>query len=464
MSHGGQPELQGRSALIDEWDDMLRRTPPGVRARVAEVARVHADRLAEQFYDTMLARPDAAALLSNELVRTRLSASLALWVRDLFAVDGPGLEAQTAHQLHIGEIHARIGVPLHLVMSGARLLARELVRALPQDDEPPGAHHHFYIWESIDLAIEAMSLAFVGGAIRSARAAESYRIHSMAQNMDMERERQRAALLDWAQTVLFELDEPSPGRLQRLTGSEFGLWLSHRGAAAFEHVPELTAIRDLVARVDDVVMPRLEVVRADEVESRRALTRELNQLLSEIKHLLSALFQAQADTDGARDVVTHLPNRRFLPTVLAREIAIHREMGTGFAVMQVDIDELRLMNERHGREGGDVILRGLTGIIGDLLGTGDFVFRIGGDDFLVILVECDVARAEAVAEAVRVRAESATFLMLDGAPVSVGVSIGLAMFDGHPDPDMLVMSSERALRAAKAAGGGTWRRGELGVR
>lgn len=101
------------------WAALQQRASVPARQRLAELAHQHADHLAGRFYEQMLADPASAALLSHEQVQTRLHRSMQRWVATLLASEkdgGPGVEPLLAQQVHIGDVHARINVPVHLVL------------------------------------------------------------------------------------------------------------------------------------------------------------------------------------------------------------------------------------------------------------------------------------------------------------------------------------------------------------
>ncbi|WYX60464.1 hypothetical protein WJ967_26385 [Achromobacter xylosoxidans] len=131
-------------------------------------------------------------------------------------------------------------IPIHLVMAGARILKNEIAQRLRASDLDGMAASIAtqYVCNLFDLAIEQMSRAFMRDINRGARNDEAYRLFALGQNISTERERQRAALLEWSQAVLIGLHYRAPEQvLPRLAASEFGLWLQHKGGVLFERRP-----------------------------------------------------------------------------------------------------------------------------------------------------------------------------------------------------------------------------------
>src|SRR5690606_18471393 len=202
----------------------------------------------------MLADPHAAVFLSHEQVQNRLSHSMQRWVLTvLTSRPEDDLEAVIDLQRTIGDVHARIEIPVSLVLRGARypkgrlrrLVERQATEAVTRRDAARlGA-------DIIDLAVEIICFAYSQSHDRNSRAEEAYRLFSVAQNLGAEKERQRAALLDWENQLMFNLAVGSSlSSLPRLTSSEFGLWFRHKAAHAFQGSPNAAGILETILKID----------------------------------------------------------------------------------------------------------------------------------------------------------------------------------------------------------------------
>ncbi|HLO95707.1 MAG TPA: protoglobin domain-containing protein, partial [Burkholderiaceae bacterium] len=163
-----------------EWQALLDATPQPCRAWLSGVVQVHAPRLAADFYVAMMNHPQAQAFLDHRVVEQRLTHSMQQWVRSLFRHPSPDIPALVAQQRHVGEVHARVQLPIHLVARGARQLKRSLFSVLAQAPCPPellaDAQNHVSLL--IDLALELMSEAYLRNSQRGARNDEAYRLFS----------------------------------------------------------------------------------------------------------------------------------------------------------------------------------------------------------------------------------------------------------------------------------------------
>ena len=442
------------------WRAATGDAPADVRRAVATlVTEARAD-LADAFYEHMLASPEAAVFLDHDAVQGRLQPSMQRWLTDLFEFDaGKPAEAVVALQRHIGEVHARTQVPVHLVVQGMRLLKRRIVDLLRAStmDRSDVVRAIQLVGDTMDLALEHMSEAFARSIERSVRNDEAYRLYSATQNVGTERERQRAALLDWCQDILFTIQTSDrPGELPRLGDAEFGLWLAHKGVVMLDGAPELVPITTSIERIDDILLPRLAGHAFDEPAVRRELITDLQREVDALRFLLTTLFDRQQELEGGRDQLTRLLNRRFLPAVLAHEIGLHRRRSQLLAVLLADIDHFKHINDAHGHDAGDVALQQVATVVADQVRTGDFVFRYGGDELLVVLVETTPAAARRVAEAIRVRVEQTDLSLGAGRAARTTLSMGIALFDGHPDPQRLVTRADGALMEAKNRGRNRW--------
>ncbi|QVQ29399.1 diguanylate cyclase [Achromobacter deleyi] len=438
------------------WVAVYQSVDAYTRGQVAAVVADSATQLVDAFYSTLLADAEAGPRLSHEIVSTRLHSGMMRWLKGLLCVRDQGdIVDLLATQKKVGEVHARVHIPIHLVMAGARILKNEIALRLRASDLDGTAASVAtqYVCNLFDLAIEQMSRAFMRDINRGARNDEAYRLFALGQNISTERERQRAALLEWSQAVLIGLHYRAPEQaLPRLAASEFGLWLQHKGGVLFESAPALRQITEAVARLDDTVLPQMMLGDPDGQNSLPDQVRELQELVARIKHLLNGLFDMVAEIESGSDPLTNVLNRRFLPSVIGREISIARRQRTDFSVLLLDIDHFKAINDEHGHSGGDQVLRQFAEVVHQACRSSDFVFRYGGEEFLVVLVDTGQESALATAEKLGAEIRRHRFSIADAGALHVTASIGVATFDGHPDYAYLIDRADKALYRAKQAG------------
>lgn len=439
------------SFYANEWRRLLLGFDTESSAVLAQIAQTHNQVLAEHFYSAMLEDEAASGLLSHEQVQSRLMGSMRRWiVQVLSAKVDDDLGALVAHQVKIGEVHARIDVPVHLVLRGARSLKEGLRAVLRQDAAACYAEAMQMAATLIDHAMEAMSQGYAVSRDRNARTTEAYRLFSVTQNLATVREQRRAELLDWENQCLY-LHAMGAGSqpLSGLSTSDFGLWFRHKGVDIFNGAPATQSILDAIEQIDSHLLPALMQAKGADV----ALP--LLQLREQSRHIamsLESLFTQNSELDAGRDALTQLLNRKFLPVVLSKEVAYARKHASTFSVVSMDIDHFKRINDQHGHEGGDMVLQQVALTLSNNIRGGDYLFRLGGEEFLMLLVDTPAAGAASVAEKLRAHIEREVFHLPKNERRNITISAGVASFDGHPDYQRILRESDEALYRAKNEG------------
>jgi len=175
----------------------------------------------------------------------------------------------------------------------------------------------------------------------------------------------------------------------------------------------------------------------DELERRvEERTRELQALNAELERL--------ADTDS----LTGIPNRRSLMNIAAHEMRRSKRYHKPFAVLFVDLDDFKTINDTFGHAAGDEALRMVVAQMGRQLRGGDVMARIGGDEFVLLLLETTIDGAKQMAERL-CREVASTTIEADGKPFSTIVSVGVAQWHAGETFDQLLARADGALYAAK---------------
>jgi diguanylate cyclase (GGDEF)-like protein/PAS domain S-box-containing protein len=167
-------------------------------------------------------------------------------------------------------------------------------------------------------------------------------------------------------------------------------------------------------------------------------------------------FEHRLAHQATHDPLTGLPNRTLLLDRLEMALARARRHHRRIAVLFLDLDHFKVVNDSLGHGLGDRLLVAIAGRLRATLRPDDTVARFGGDEF-VVLCEDLAGRADAVAVAERLLAELAGPFTVDGAEVFVGASVGIA-FPDHPDadPETLIRDADAAMYQAKDRGRGRW--------
>jgi diguanylate cyclase (GGDEF)-like protein len=153
-----------------------------------------------------------------------------------------------------------------------------------------------------------------------------------------------------------------------------------------------------------------------------------------------------------RDGLTGVFNRRYLDHRLEVEFERFRRYGRRLAVVLVDIDHFKRVNDGLGHPAGDAVLVHLAGALVEAVRRSDVVARYGGEEFCCVLPETDLAGAATVAEKLRAAVQAMRHCW-KGAELTLTVSMGVAESrDDMPGPEALVARADAALYAAKEGG------------
>ncbi|MEL6960179.1 MAG: diguanylate cyclase [Pseudomonadota bacterium] len=194
-------------------------------------------------------------------------------------------------------------------------------------------------------------------------------------------------------------------------------------------------------------------------------------LNTEIQHRAEVLLSAKRQADALRktvetgleaaitDPLTGLFNRRYAEPHLARLSEESRKSGKQFALMVLDLDHFKAVNDTYGHAAGDEVLRQVADRLKDNLRAVDLLARIGGEEFLVAIPNSDVVHARTAAERLCTLIRDTPFFVgRDKTEVRITLSVGVTLSDGSPPSDMepdldgLVDAADVALYAAKSGG------------
>lgn len=439
------------------WAKVLGMMPPAGRAEVRAVVHHHADSLAHHFYAAALTDPEASRMLDRGIVNQRLHASLVRWLKDLFDEDA-AIDSLLNAQRLAGEMHARIGVPLQWVTNGSRVLKRAMAQHLASELPPAAGRAEAvqFVYELVDMAVDSMNASAATHATRMTRSDEGYRLFFLTQNLQAERERQKSHLMEWAHQILLRnywgMEQgDSPGAALPGGPSPFELWLKHKASVLFEHSAELPQIQAHIDDIEHRLLPRLSAARARD-EDARAVVAEINHQIDAIKQLLGAMFDQVTAQDDGRDGVTRLLNRRYFPSVVKREIAIAQDQQGSFALLMLELDRFTTVGQTLGAAAADLVLAQVADVLSDSVRAGDFVFRVGDHQFLLLLADAATDSVLPIAQGLRRRVAGLAPRLPGGATTALTASIGAAVYDGHPDYQRLLARAEAALRQAQDDG------------
>ncbi|MBP0599519.1 diguanylate cyclase [Herbaspirillum sp. LeCh32-8] len=214
----------------------------------------------------------------------------------------------------------------------------------------------------------------------------------------------------------------------------------------FRPLRRAAALADKMTRGEIPLSP-LPVVRRDEVGH---LTMAFNGLLTRLK-----MHQSELQHQAHHDVLTGLPNRVMLADRMEEALARASRLSSGIAVLFLDLDGFKPINDKLGHKAGDQVLQEVARRLRQVARRSDTLARVGGDEFVLLATDL----GEPLENGARALAEKCIAavsepLWLASAQFHLGVSVGIAVCEGCCGADSLLQAADKAMYDAKASGRG----------
>jgi diguanylate cyclase (GGDEF)-like protein len=198
-------------------------------------------------------------------------------------------------------------------------------------------------------------------------------------------------------------------------------------------------------KLGDIIFYRSTRFREHELANIEALMGTLVYPLRNAMRYKSALDQA------FKDPLTGAGNRIALNDALKREMELARRHSYELSLLMLDLDHFKAINDGFGHLVGDEVLKAVVGTIQDCIRQTDICFRYGGEEFVVLLNNANVANARLISERIRMGIEAYS-LQTDNGPLQATISCGLAVLHADDDAHSLMDKADKALYKAKDTG------------
>lgn len=176
-------------------------------------------------------------------------------------------------------------------------------------------------------------------------------------------------------------------------------------------------------------------------------------LIAQVQDISARVEQQRSlERRATMDDLTGLPNRRFFLDELERAAIRAMRHRQPVALLMIDLDHFKQVNDAFGHASGDRVLRAIKDIVLPKLRGGDILARLGGEEFAALLPNTGADAALPVAERVRQAVAEACLLSIDEQPIRITASIGVMAFVGQHDAARALDYADRALYAAKRSG------------
>lgn len=423
---------------------------------ISEIISPNSERIAKNFYKEMLSYQKASVFLNHDEVKKRLTYSMKNWIESsvIFLSNKEQIENYINSQQKIGHIHAKIGLPVSLVNYGMSLIKKDIMNAIISSDlnRAGSCHTMMVVNQVLDCALQIINECYEHDVVINEKDSHAFKLQFSANNLALDFERLRTSLSDWMRDLLLATHSNNVElkNFRTIRQSSFGLWMSHKAKLFLVDRSEYAMLMKLLDDIDEW-MHKLIQVQRNEHEKQNCLEK-LNNLVSKTNWVLSETAREIIDQDNGKDPLTKLFNRRYLDMVLRHETTVSITTGATYAVTVLDIDYFKKINDTYGHDNGDKVLAQLAEILTSQVRAGDFIFRLGGEEFLIVFSDVKPHVVNSVAEKIRSNVEKNSFLLAGNRSLNVTISIGVAIHDGHPDFARTMKRADDALYEAKNNG------------
>ncbi|MFZ5774877.1 MAG: sensor domain-containing diguanylate cyclase [Thermodesulfobacteriota bacterium] len=163
-------------------------------------------------------------------------------------------------------------------------------------------------------------------------------------------------------------------------------------------------------------------------------------------------YQQRLEEMATTDKLTGAANRQAFDMLFEQAVRLAKRRGGVLAAIMLDLDRFKIINDTHGHPAGDLVLKAMAGTVRSLIREADMFFRWGGEEFLILLPDCDLAQAGQVAEKLRLALEAQKDISYGGQGIAITASFGVAQFQDGEGAVELIRRVDSALYAAKDKG------------
>lgn len=414
----------------------------------------HRAHLTGVFYAHLLQFPEIRPLLGDEAKLARLKQAQAVYFGQL--TSGSYDLSYVENRLHIGVVHQRVGLTPKWYMSAyCKYLSEVMPLVLahyadaPERGQDASAALLKVVFFDMGLALDTYFHA-EHKALLLARSYTEQIVSNMPIGFIVLDARGNVRLANNAVLRMFDLDKSTAWQ-----GKTLGDFLD-------------------VAALDEKIMQVLESkAHCNDYGFERTDGEHVRSYLADIslaqmgdEHVVMFMAQditlrKQSEEEIHRlafyDPLTGLPNRRLLHERLQQSMAISARSGKHGALMFIDLDNFKTLNDTQGHDVGDLLLKEVASRLTRNVREGDTVARLGGDEFVVALESLNGLAQEAAAQSEmiseKIRAELSQPYLLNGFEHSSSPSIGVSLFRGHQSSlDEVLKQADLAMYQAKASG------------
>jgi diguanylate cyclase len=407
----------------------------------------------DAFYKKLLENPKTSEFLTHEDIESRLKSSFQGWVITTFDYEKFQEDSDSfyKYQDNIGRVHSRVNIGLHLINYAKVILKRCLFELDKSNTE-----YLCYVSDVVDYAVDSFNQSYLKEIIETTRHRQSLRVVASGHQLALDFERAKGEVTSWIMEKLWSVTQQQIQPTKRVTDLSFYHWLKHKGSFSFSD----DAVRkSLINSLEDLNEIESLITEHRKKSDSVAHTASIQGLLGSAIHItedihreLDKTIQYVLEAEERKDALTKTLSRRFLPAVTQKEVLFAKHTGTPFSVLMLDVDNFKTINDTYGHRTGDEVLEEMAQVLMERLRPGDYVFRYGGEEFLVLISEATIEMATHIAEEIRLLVSEKVLKDSDRKSIHFTISIGVAEYDFHPDFMRTISLADKRLLVAKNEG------------
>ncbi len=444
---------------LGHFQEIYKRSEPQVMHHICSCAEKNKEQIAQTYFDIICSTNEGKKLFTQEEISTELVPGLESWICDLFIIRHEEEDILTYINNHfeVGEKFVRINMPSHLLNLGSRVLKMDICNRLINKDCDTKDAKAIYTQVAmiVDTSMSITMEAFMDDKLIIERRSQALQNHILGSELAEACQNIRAEMHNWHTTLLNIMLKPGEitvDDLPAVGNSQFALWLRHKANVFFKDADEIEILNLEIKAIEQKFCDLLKFKNDNNSQELLTTIESINAHVKKMSWLLESLAERAHALDSGRDPLTRLYNRRYLDVIMQKETALAINNDTPHVVMMIDIDDFKHINDSYGHQDGDKVIENVARALYESVRSSDYVFRYGGDEFLILLINTEQNQAKNAAKEILKKINIYELNLGDGRNVDISISIGIAKFRGSSDYMSLIKQADKALLKAKQSG------------
>ncbi len=447
---------------LDHFKEIYQRSEPELVNEIHNVVQENADHISELYFDLLLSAEGNDNLFNKETIESDVKLGFKNWLNKLFIYqDSDEQIIEFIHyQLQVGRKFVRMNMPSHLLNLGTRFLKMQLCKLITDDSRSVRKTHDTFIQITmvIDTCMSITMEAYLYDRLMNERRSQALLNHIAGAELAEACQTVRADLYGWHTNFLSTMLRPGNivrTALPAISQAPFALWVRHKAKVIFHESEDVAGIDNEINVIENKLDSIVEYKNKQEMDAFLAIVQEIENSVNRIAFFLASLTEHAHTSETCRDPLTKLYSRRYLDIILQKETNLALTNNSPYMLLMLDVDDFKQVNDTHGHPEGDKVIQNIADLINESVRATDYVFRYGGDEFLILLVNAKKDRAEELATEIilKVGNHSAPSANDTNKAISAtSISIGIAEFTGSLDYNSVIKKADTALMSAKRKG------------